>query len=307
VKDHRWAIILAAGEGARIRNFMTDSEGRTVPKQFWPISGRESMLDWSIDRARSVVPGSRVVVVVADQHRDWWESALQRLPPENVVVQPENRGTAIGVLLPLLTVLGRDPDATIVIFPSDHFVGREPVLRSAVEEAFSAVDRGTPTAALLLGMVPDTDDREYGWILPGRRRADPRVTRVAAFVEKPSSSEAARLRRAGALINSLVLIAKARRLFELCETSLPAVAESLAHVVPRSRTHTRIDALTQVYQRLPCLDFSREILATHASDLSVLPVRDCGWSDLGTPARLAMFRDNRSRERGHLQIDVVPA
>jgi CTP:molybdopterin cytidylyltransferase MocA len=56
MNNHRWAIILAAGEGSRIRHFMSDGAGQKIPKQFWPIDGRETMLDWSIDRAERVVP-----------------------------------------------------------------------------------------------------------------------------------------------------------------------------------------------------------------------------------------------------------
>ena len=111
MSDHRWAIVLAAGAGTRIRHFMTDAGGRAIPKQFCPIDGSRTMLDWSIERAASLVPRPRIVVVVADQHRIWWEGKLEGIPQENVVVQPENRGTAIGVLLPLLVVLRRDPDA----------------------------------------------------------------------------------------------------------------------------------------------------------------------------------------------------
>jgi mannose-1-phosphate guanylyltransferase len=295
VNNHHWAIILAAGEGSRIRHFMTDAEGLTIPKQFWSFDGRKTMLDWSIDRAETVVPRARIVVVVADEHRKWWEKGLQRLLPENVVVQPENRGTAIGVLLPLLTVLRRDPDATTVVLPSDHFVEHEPVLRSAVEDALGVVDADTPTAAVLLGMVPGADDQEYGWILPDTRRAGPALARVKAFVEKPNNSEAALLRRKGALINSLILTTKARRLLELCETNLPAATRSLAQVVAQPRTHAGFHALAQLYDRLPFLDFSREILATHAGELFVIRVPDCGWSDLGTPARFMMFRRRQSR------------
>lgn len=306
MNNHRWAIILAAGEGSRIRHFMSDGAGQKIPKQFWPIDGRETMLDWSIDRAERVVPRTRIVIVVADQHRRWWEGKLQRLPQENVVVQPENRGTAIGVLLPLLTVLQRDADATAVVLPSDHFVARERVLRSAIENAFSTVDADS-RRPVLLGMVPGADDREYGWVLPETRRGSPAAGRVRAFVEKPCIAEATRLRQQGALINSFILAAKARRLFDLCAKCLPAVARSLARLDPRPTTRAGMRALARVYERLPDRDFSREVLAPHARDLSIVPVRDCGWSDLGTPARLVMFQLSRNAraQPGHEHEAVV--
>jgi mannose-1-phosphate guanylyltransferase len=212
------------------------------------------------------------------------------------VVQPSNRGTAIGVLLPLLAVLRRDPDATILLLPSDHFVERERLLHLAIDDALRVADAETTAAAILLGMAPGTNDREYGWILPGRRRASPMTSRVASFVEKPDAADAARLRRAGALINSFILTAKAHRLLRLCETTLPVVAESLRQADPQPVTTAGRRALEQVYSRLPSLDFSREVLSTSASKLAVIPVPECGWSDLGTPVRLMMFREFQPRQ-----------
>jgi mannose-1-phosphate guanylyltransferase len=295
MNSHRWAIVLAAGEGLRIRHFMSDRDGQPIPKQFWPIDGRRTMLDWSVDRAEGVVPRNRIVVIVANRHRRWWEGKLRRLPQENVVVQPENRGTAIGILLPLLAILRRDTDATAVVLPSDHFVAREQVLRSAIESAFDKVDADT-TKPVLLGMAPGTDDREYGWILPETRRGSPVAGQIRAFVEKPRVDEVARLRQEGGLIHSFILAAKARLLRDYCTKCLPTFA---------SGTRT----LARVYDRMPCRGFSREVLAPHARDFSVIPVGDCGWSDLGTPARLVMFRrfQNATAQLGRLAAGSIPA
>jgi mannose-1-phosphate guanylyltransferase len=115
------------------------------------------------------------------------------------------------------------------------------------------------------------------------------------------------LRQQGALINSFILAAKARRLFDLCAKCLPAVARSLARLDPRPTTRAGMRALARVYERLPDRDFSREVLAPHARDLSIVPVRDCGWSDLGTPARLVMFQLSRNAraQPGHEHEAVV--
>src|SRR5262245_33382827 len=125
--NQNWAIVLAAGEGTRLRE-LTTREGVPTPKQFCSLRGGRSLLGDALARATRVVPRKRVIVIVAEEHRPYWSTDLRGLPAENVIVQPRNRGTAPGILLPLLTVLERDPGARVAILPSDHFVEREPVL-----------------------------------------------------------------------------------------------------------------------------------------------------------------------------------
>ena len=82
-----WALILAAGEGSRLRS-LTTTNGVAIPKQFCSLNGGPSLLQEALHRAESVVPQSRVCTIVAAQHRRWWESPLYHLATENVVVQP---------------------------------------------------------------------------------------------------------------------------------------------------------------------------------------------------------------------------
>jgi hypothetical protein len=107
--EHFWAILLAAGEGERVRSLTNDGHGRHVPKQFWSLDGRDSLLQLAMRRAEALVPRDRMVPVVAAQHRHWWRAELQDFPPGNVVVQPSNKGTSAGILLPLAHVLRLDP------------------------------------------------------------------------------------------------------------------------------------------------------------------------------------------------------
>src|SRR5262245_39381555 len=122
-----WALVLAAGDGTRLRE-LTTRNGIATPKQYCSLRGGRSLLGDVLARAGRCVPRRRIVVVVAEQHRRFWERELADFPPENIVVQPSNRGTAAGILLPLLTVLERDPGARLAVLPSDHFVVRESVM-----------------------------------------------------------------------------------------------------------------------------------------------------------------------------------
>src|SRR5512147_1706981 len=128
---HTWAIVLAAGDGSRLRSLTTTAVGVAVPKQFCSLRGGPSLLHDAVRRAESIAPAERICTIVAKQHSRWWEDVLKLLPERNVIVQPDNRGTGVGILLPLLRIMMRDPDARVVLLPSDHHVRDEAVLALA--------------------------------------------------------------------------------------------------------------------------------------------------------------------------------
>ena len=129
-----WAIVLAAGEGSRL-SALTRTRDGLIPKQFCSLDGGPTLFSSALERASSVVGEDRVVPIVAAQHRGLWAPELRGFPRQNVVVQPRNRGTAAGILLPLLHVLDRDPQARVAVLPSDHFVAQEWTLRACLAES----------------------------------------------------------------------------------------------------------------------------------------------------------------------------
>ncbi len=281
-----WPVVLAAGDGTRLRSLTTSFCGKTVPKQFCSLYEGPSLLHEALSRAEAVASTSRTCAVVAEQHRQWWEGALDSLPVANVIVQPENRGTANGILLPILHILEREPDAQIVLLPSDHHVRQEPILAASLRKAVEQL-RWRFDEAVLLGLQPEETDPELGYIVPGRSDGKGALT-VAHFVEKPSFAQASELIERGALWNAFIVVASARALLAMFKESIPQVVSRMSAAVKRdldAGAGTR--ATTELYSALPTIDFSKEILSAQESRLRVLPVPRCGWSDLGTPKRVA--------------------
>ncbi len=200
-----WALVLAAGDGRRLHSLTTDAQGIAVPKQYCSLRGGPSLLEQALQRARSIAAPERVCMVVAAQHRRWWSSALADMPEENVIVQPENRGTAIGILLPLLRILERDPQARIVLLPSDHHLRDEHIMAQSLLQAEQHI-RVRNDSLLLLGIEPEEADPGLGYIMPGLS-AGPRTYQVAYFVEKPEASVAQDLISKGALWNAFIIVA----------------------------------------------------------------------------------------------------
>jgi len=278
-----WIVVLAAGEGKRVRSHLRTADGKQAPKQFCTVWDGESLLRRTLGRASRLVPEDRIVIVVARQHRCWWESELADLPPENIIVQPENRGTAVGLLLPFVDILRRDPLADVLVLPSDHHVERESCFIEAMGEA-RHLARLDGSRAVLLGIRPSEADPGYGWILPGDPLRAGKGHEVAAFVEKPETGVAESIMRRGGLLNTLVLAAKAGALLRLYRHAVPWLIDAFSAVPgPHSGGGTELD---EIYSCLPGCDFSKEVLERCCHLISVLPVAGCGWSDLGTPDRL---------------------
>jgi mannose-1-phosphate guanylyltransferase len=281
-KGASWAVVLAGGDGLRLSSLTTDLAGRAVPKQFCSLRGERALIDDALDRARGVADPGRVLVIVAEKHRAHWSRLLGELPAVNVLVQPLNRGTAAGILYPLLTILERDPEAHVAWIPSDHYVRSEATLLTALHLALRQ-SRQDPHVTLL-GVRPDSPEQEYGWIVPRSGRA--MFHSIARFVEKPDGPTAQGLLTAGALWNTFLLIGPARAFLGLFELRLPKLLAGFRSVFGLPQD-SRASALSGLYSSLPDADFSRDVLQHAAARLRVLTVPACGWTDLGNPKRVA--------------------
>ncbi len=295
---NNWVIILAAGEGRRLHCFTTSATGEHVPKQYCSLHGGASLLADALQRARRIARPEHVCVVVAAAHEHFWHDELRELAPGNIVVQPENRGTAIGILLPLLHVLRQDPGAHVVLLPSDHFVADEARLAAALRSALQVV-KLQPHKIILLGITPDSPDPELGYIVPGAVNG-PGTHAVQQFVEKPPLALATELVAAGALWNAFIVAAEGATFATLFRTHIPQVYGRL-----QAAGSTRA-TLTECYRELPVTDFSRDILEGSESILRVLAVAPCGWTDLGTPQRVCeVLGSTDERPAGTASLDLA--
>jgi mannose-1-phosphate guanylyltransferase len=285
-KGQAWTIVLAAGEGTRLTRLTTPADGhRSIPKQFCSLHGGPSLLQEAIYRASAVSHYAHTCAVVAEHQRHWWEAALSSLPPRNVIVQQANRGTGIGILLPLLHIVRRDPEARVLALPSDHHVGDEAILSQSLQNGMEQL-RWRVDEVLLMGMQPDRCDPELGYILPGEKDGHG-AFQVLQFIEKPTAMHARELIECGALWNSFIILAAARSLLALFLRRIPTIVQEMRSAIEND--HERSlggDAIAQLYGWLPNLDFSRDVLQGQEPCLRVIPVPPCGWSDLGTPQRV---------------------
>jgi mannose-1-phosphate guanylyltransferase len=263
----------------RLRSLTRALHGEDLPKQFARIEASRSLLQSTVERALGWSVPERVVVVVASEREELARRQLMGYGAVTIVSQPKNLGTGPGILLPLAHVIAADPEAKVVILPSDHFVRDEAPFKDTIRRARSRAEASD--SLVLIGAEPDFADPQYGWIVP---RKDKAITYVDCFEEKPSESAAQRLLDKGALWNTFVLIASARQLWRLGSTHLPEQSQALEICVREHSVQER-DLVEEIYATMPAGDFSRDVLE-HAHGLEVVSLPECGWSDWGTPERV---------------------
>jgi len=285
-REGLWGIVLAGGEGVRLQPLTRWIAGDARPKQFCELTGTGTLLEQTVRRVARLVPRDRQVLSLTRGHARYYEPVLARCPGVVPLVQPESRGTALGVIYPALHVAARDPGATIAVFPSDHFVAPADRFTDAVADAAAAVERH-PHTVILLGVLPSSPEPEYGWIEPGEPlTADGAVRRVVRFVEKPALPLAQEMLRLGWLWNTLVVVAKVSHLVRLALGYCPDTIAPLLLVRGALGESGEPAAVARAYAQARPANFSRDLLEPAHEGLSVRELGGVTWTDLGTPRRV---------------------
>jgi mannose-1-phosphate guanylyltransferase len=296
--ENEWAVILAGGDGTRLRSLTRRIAGDERPKQFCPVLGRATLLEETQGRAALALAPQRTLYVVNRSHQFYYAPILTGESSKNLVVQPANRGTAPAILYSLLRIAAVNSDAIVAFFPSDHYISDNQRFMAHIRTALYAARR-SPDSVILLGLEPESPEVEYGWIEPAEIiPGETHVRGVRRFWEKPDRRLAQVLQLRGCLWNSFVMVASARALLEIIESGIPELYRSLARVVPLLGTSGEPKMIDRIYARMEETSFSHQVLALHPDRLAVVKVTGVRWNDLGEPKRV-MASLNMSGIRPH--------
>ena len=283
-----WAVVLAGGEGCRLRPLVRRLFGDERPKQYVPLLGPTSLLRQTLDRVGRLVPAERTVVVSQYDHGRYLDRELCDGAAPHVLLQPENRGTGTAVLFAAHMIRRLDPEAVITVFPSDHYIREEDTFLAHVAEVVAFVERH-PERLVLLGARPTSPEPEYGWVRPGTvlgETSDGPIRRVQGFLEEPEPENAQRCMTAGWLWNTFAFATTLRTLLNAGHEFLPAVDDRLNLIAAFSGSRHEGWAVRQAYSMAPTCDFSRGVLERCPTWLGVSRLPGLTWSDLGTPRRV---------------------
>jgi mannose-1-phosphate guanylyltransferase len=279
--SHLWAVLLAGGDGVRLRDLTRRIAGDSRPKQFCRIVGEQTLFRQTRARLDPLFLSDRQIFVFSRAHERYYSQDLIDGGHSCVIEQPFNRGTGIAIITTLLHLLQRDADAVVAFFPCDHFYADDDSFRLTIRCAVEWAEQNSEWI-ILVGAVAEYPEVDYGWIEPGVVVSECVVgplARVARFWEKPPLDQARTLLRRGCLWNTFVTVGRATTFFEILCSQVP---ESVL-AISRAMANDRFDT---AYPELDTVDFSRDVLANLPQRLLVLPDRTSGWADLGSPARV---------------------
>jgi mannose-1-phosphate guanylyltransferase len=281
-------LLLAGGDGRRLKPLTRQIAGDPRPKQFCAILDGETLLDRTRRRADLLTRPDHHVVVVSREHEPYYAGLAAELAPDRLVVQPRNAGTAPGIIYPLLRIRQLAGDTPLAIFPSDHFVSDDGVFVTAVMHAVSIV-RARPEFVVLLGVEATAAEIEYGWIdpdpVPLALPGEPAFP-ICRFVEKPSLRLAQRLFERGALWNSFVMVGWVDTFLGLTRRVAPDLLAAFDPLRLAIGSPREAEVAERAYAALESSGFSERVLVPGVDGLLTVRAKSVDWSDWGHPQRV---------------------
>lgn len=287
-KYNLWGIVLAGGEGTRLQNLVKRLYGYARPKQYCTLTGTYSLIKQTIFRASKIISNKNILTVVNSDHSRFYKEELSNRPVETIIVQPCQRGTSAGILLPVAKIYKSDPDSIVAIFPSDHFIREENKFINYIKEASLFVERN-PDLIIMIGIRPDRIESGLGWIEGGEKIQsfnDLNFLHIHKFCEKPNLAVTASLFESGCLVNTFIVVAKSRAIINQMEIHIPQLCKVFTPIFNALGTDNEEFTIRQFFKLIPEGNFSKDFLEKVCSNLAVLEIPDVYWSDWGEEHRI---------------------
>ncbi len=256
-RSQTWAAVIAGGTGEPTRVVNT------------------------LERVALEFPAERTVVVT--MRRDARHFSDRRGRGESFLVQPEDRGTAASILLPIHWIGRRDPDAVVTVLPSDHVVSDEGQFMAQIVRVAAWVCRN-PRRIVVLGAPATSAEHDHGWIErgPSIESADEDIALVSGFWHKPPREQARACLEAGCLWNTHVMVGTVSTFRRAAHVTVPALEERLRCAERYLGTEFEADALHQAYALMRTASFARAVLQASVPMLAVARLTTgLLWADLG--------------------------
>lgn len=271
------AIILAGGSGTRF----WPASRRTLPKQFLSVrpGSDESLIAATVRRIAPLAPASRVVIATGTHLLEETKRALPALPPQALLGEPVARNTAACIGWATSVVLRKDPEALIMVLPSDHYIADEPAFVATLERALASAADGAITT---IGITPTRPETGYGYIELGDTLGQG-LHRVQRFVEKPKLDTAREYLASGRFLwNSGMFFFKGSVMLNAIEQHLPELHRGLERITRASAQGSSAEAeeTRAVFEGLPSVSIDVGVLEK-AERLNVV-TGSFGWNDVGS-------------------------
>lgn len=284
--NHIYTVIMAGGIGSRF----WPSSRNAMPKQFIDILGTgQSLLQMTWERARRFSTEHQILILTNEGYQALVAEHLPELPSGNILTEPARNNTAPCIAYAAFKLYQKDPEAVMVILPSDHLIIKEAVYFEKVNKAVAFVREHN--ALLTLGIQPTRPDTGYGYIeihkeqTNGSTELQDRVLKVRSFKEKPDLATAKKyLQNGGYFWNAGIFIWKAKDVIEGFRQYSPDLYQIFNKGTGAYNTDKETAFISDHYKHAPKISIDYALMEK-ADNVYTLPA-DIGWSDLGTWASL---------------------
>ncbi len=271
-----FCVILAGGRGRRL----WPCSRNLYPKQFIDFFGTgRTQLQETYDRFAKLLPKENIYICTCKEYLVQAREQLPEIPERNILVEPVHRNTAPSVAWANMRILRENPDANIIITPSDQMVLHEDAFVKSLENGIAYVSENN--VLLVMGVKPTRPEPGYGYIQLGDQSSELDVYRVKSFTEKPERDFAKMFMESGEFYwNTGIFISNARHLTKSFEHVFPIVLRNLKLENPDYSYEEEMAYVEENYPRYPNLSLDYAILE-QSRDVYVMKC-DFGWADLGT-------------------------
>ena len=278
-KNNCYCVIMAGGSGTRFWPVSRVAK----PKQFLDVADTgKTFIRQTYDRFLKILPKENILIVTADKYRDLVMEQIPELDRSNLLLEPYARNTAPCIAYATYKLLQRNPEATMVVSPSDHIIEDEATFTDTINYVLEYVD--SHDVLMTLGVVPTRPDTNYGYVQAcGGREAFNRnePVEVKTFTEKPDKELAKVFMSTGEFFwNSGIFLWKARTIREEMEKHLPEVTGLFKGWEKTMDTAVESEFVTRAYT--DSLNISIDYGVMEKTDRAWVYPAKFDWQDIGT-------------------------
>ncbi len=280
MNNNYYAVIMAGGVGSRFWPVSRTSH----PKQFIDIAGTgKSLIQATYDRFRDIVPTGNIFILTNEKYRELVKEQLKGIEDYQILCEPVMRNTAPCIAYACHKICQLNPEAAIVVAPSDHLILNTTQFTRDVTNALETASENN--CLITLGIQPSRPDTGYGYIRFSNEVLGNGFHKVQQFTEKPDQETAAAFVQSGEYLwNAGIFIWSAAEVLKAFSQYLPEMNHLFSTAKELYNTPAEAMFLNENYGQCQNISIDYGIME-QADNVYVLPV-EFGWSDLGTWASL---------------------